>query len=101
MDKIKLSSNDLLFAAAALSVILIIAVFVVVAILVLFTIGSPFVLFSTILGFGVFGIFALIGLAIATISFWYVIYAFIKNYFDGNDDIKSTKNYSINRIKKS
>ncbi|VVC03779.1 Uncharacterised protein [Candidatus Bilamarchaeum dharawalense] len=98
-----MTSKDILYAAASLAVIIILAVVVVAAIIFLFAFGSPIILLGSIFGLGIVGLFWLVGILFAMVSFWYILYALMKYFFDKKEEPGSSSktSYTIDRIKKS
>ncbi|MEW6722409.1 MAG: hypothetical protein AB1324_04050 [Candidatus Micrarchaeota archaeon] len=102
MGEIKAGGSDVLAAGAALGVVVIGAAIILLALLFLFTVGSPLLLLGAVLGLGVIGIIALVGIALALLSLWYVIYAYIKSRAEPEEKPEpGPKNYTMDRIKKT
>ena len=97
-----MDSRDAFYAAVSLAAVLLILLLAAVAAAFLFTLGSPLVLLGSILALGVGGIMLLFGIAVAAVSAWYVVYAFLDSHFGGKKEESPQKgDYTLGRIRKS
>jgi hypothetical protein len=98
-----MDSRDVFYAAASLAAVLFILLAAAVAAAFLFTLGSPLLLFGSILALGVTGLLLLFGVIVAAVSVWYVIYAILASHFGHKKegDAPEKGGFTLGRIRQS
>jgi hypothetical protein len=97
MSEIRVTLKDILFAI--LSLIIVSLISIIFFLLLFFLFSSPFGFILGALGFWSIFVFATIGLGF--LSFWYIIYSFLKEFFDKKEDSDSSRDFTLDRIKEA
>lgn len=97
MSEIRITWKD--FAFATLSLILVSLISFIFLLLLFFLFSSPFGFILGALGFWSIFVFATLGLGF--LSFWYIVYAFLKEFFDKKKESASSSDFTLDRIKEA